>query len=83
MSEERDVLGLARADLRELAPYEPIDPVMVVAQRLGIPEADIVKLDGKRKSLRAVAGGPGGAGGVSLLSHIPRPRAAAAPAGAG
>jgi histidinol-phosphate aminotransferase len=39
-------LGRARPELLEMASYEPIEPVDVLAQRLGIPEERILKLDG-------------------------------------
>lgn len=40
------MLPLPRPNLLELAPYEPIEPLDVLAQQLGIAEEDIVKLDG-------------------------------------
>ncbi|MDO8615720.1 MAG: histidinol-phosphate transaminase [Dehalococcoidia bacterium] len=41
-----DIRRLVRPHLLELPGYEPVEPVDVVAQRLGIPEDRIVKLDG-------------------------------------
>ena len=40
------IAELLRADLREHATYEPIEPVEVLAARLGVPAEQIVKLDG-------------------------------------
>lgn len=39
-------MRLLRQDLREMPPYEPIEPLEVLAQRLGMAEDAIVKLDG-------------------------------------
>lgn len=41
-----DVRSLIRADLLELPGYVPIEPSDVLAARLGIPVADVLKLDG-------------------------------------
>ena len=41
-----EILALARADLVAMPGYEPVEPVDVAACRLGIPEDQIVKLDG-------------------------------------
>jgi len=41
-----EILALARPDLVAMPGYEPIEPVDVVAHRLGIPPEQIVKLDG-------------------------------------
>ncbi len=41
-----DVLRLVRADLRELAAYEPVEPPDVEARRVGVSERDLLKLDG-------------------------------------
>lgn len=41
-----DVLSLVRLDLRELAGYEPVEPPDLRAERLGLAERDILKLDG-------------------------------------
>jgi histidinol-phosphate aminotransferase len=38
--------GLIRADLRDHVTYEPIEPIEVLAERLGVPPKRIVKLDG-------------------------------------
>ncbi len=46
MEEGEEALRRARPDLLELGPYEPIEPLDVLAQELGIPEEQIVKLDG-------------------------------------
>lgn len=43
---QADVLRLVRPDLREMPSYEAVEPIDVVAQRLGIPEEQIAKLDG-------------------------------------
>lgn len=40
------VLGLVQPHILELAGYEPIEPVNVLAERIGVPEDQIVKLDG-------------------------------------
>ena len=39
-------MALARPDLVAMPGYEPIEPMDVVARRLGIPEDQVVKLDG-------------------------------------
>jgi histidinol-phosphate aminotransferase len=41
-----DPLDLVRPDLKQHAVYEPIEPVEVLAARLGVPAERIVKLDG-------------------------------------
>jgi histidinol-phosphate aminotransferase len=41
-----DVLSLVRSDLRDLAAYQPVEPPDVRAKRLGVPEQDVLKLDG-------------------------------------
>ncbi len=43
---EEGILSLVRPDLLAMPGYEPIEPVDVVAARLGIPEDQLVKLDG-------------------------------------
>lgn len=40
------IVRLLRPDLREHAVYEPIEPVEVLAERLGVPPDRIIKLDG-------------------------------------
>jgi len=40
------LLRLARQDLVAMPPYAPVEPPDVLAQRLGIPEERLVKLDG-------------------------------------
>jgi histidinol-phosphate aminotransferase len=40
------LLRLARRELVEMPPYEPVEPLDVLARRLGIPEDRIAKLDG-------------------------------------
>lgn len=42
----RDIRGLLRPELREHGQYEPIEPVEVLAGRLGVAAERIVKLDG-------------------------------------
>jgi histidinol-phosphate aminotransferase len=42
----REVLDLVQPHLREMPAYEPVEPIDVVAARLGIPEKQIAKLDG-------------------------------------
>lgn len=42
----RRIADLVRPDLREHVTYEPIEPVDVLAERLGVPPERIVKLDG-------------------------------------
>jgi histidinol-phosphate aminotransferase len=58
----RDVMRFVRPDLLRMAGYEPIEPVEVLAQRLGLPAERIVKLDGNEnlygpspKALAAIA----------------------------
>lgn len=46
MSPERDARHLVRPHLLAMPGYEPVEPIDVLAQRLGIPEERIVKLDG-------------------------------------
>lgn len=46
MAKENDALRLLRQGLLDMPPYEPIEPLEVLAQRLGMAEGDIVKLDG-------------------------------------
>jgi histidinol-phosphate aminotransferase len=41
-----DVLDLVQPHLLEMPSYEPVEPIDVVARRLGIRESEIVKLDG-------------------------------------
>jgi histidinol-phosphate aminotransferase len=41
-----NILDLVQPHLLEMPGYEPVEPVDVMAERLGIPEAEIVKLDG-------------------------------------
>lgn len=41
-----DVLRLVRPDLRDLAAYEPVEPPDLRAERVGVSEADLLKLDG-------------------------------------
>ena len=43
---EQGIRRFIRPDLRELAGYTPIEPVEVLAERLGIPPERIIKLDG-------------------------------------
>ena len=43
---KRSIADLLRADLRGLVEYEPIEPVEVLAERLGVAPERIVKLDG-------------------------------------
>jgi len=43
---EQDVLALVQPHLREMPAYEPVEPIDVIARRLGMPESQIVKLDG-------------------------------------
>ena len=45
-TELRDILALARPELLDMPGYEPIEPVDIIAGRLGIPEDQVVKLDG-------------------------------------
>jgi histidinol-phosphate aminotransferase len=42
----RDVRELVRRHLVEMPGYEPVEPIDVIARRLGIPEDQVVKLDG-------------------------------------
>src|SRR5918997_184224 len=42
----RSIGDLMRPDLREHVEYEPVEPVEVLAERLGVPAERIVKLDG-------------------------------------
>jgi len=42
----REVRELVRPQLIEMPGYEPVEPVDVIARRLGIPEERVVKLDG-------------------------------------
>ena len=39
------IASLLRADIAGFAPYTPIVPLDVLAQRLGLPLADLIKLD--------------------------------------
>jgi histidinol-phosphate aminotransferase len=57
-----DVRSLIRPDLRDMPGYVPIEPTDVLAERLGVPPDDVVKLDGNEnpygpspKALDAVA----------------------------
>ncbi len=45
-SPDEGLLRLARRDLVEMPAYEPVEPLDVLARRLGIPEDRIAKLDG-------------------------------------
>ncbi len=45
-ADKRSVLERVRRHLLEIPGYEPVDPPDVMARRLGIPQARIVKLDG-------------------------------------
>lgn len=42
----RGVLGLVRPHLIKMPGYEPVEPIDIVARRLGIPDDRVVKLDG-------------------------------------
>ena len=46
MSEEKDILSLVRPHIRAMPGYEPVEPVDVVAKRLGLKPEEISKLDG-------------------------------------
>lgn len=46
ISPDEGLLRLARRDLVEMPCYEPVEPLDVLADRLGIPEDRIAKLDG-------------------------------------
>ncbi len=46
MTDSRDVRRLVRPHLLEMPGYEPVEPIDIVARRLGIPEEQVVKLDG-------------------------------------
>ena len=46
----KDIIGLARPHLVDLEPYEPIDPVPVIAKTLRLPESEIIKLDGNENA---------------------------------
>jgi len=41
-----DPLRLLRQDLLDMPPYEPIEPIDVLAEQLGIAEESVIKLDG-------------------------------------
>jgi histidinol-phosphate aminotransferase len=45
-SPDEGLLRLARQDLLAMPAYEPVEPLDVLARRIGIPEERIVKLDG-------------------------------------
>ena len=45
MSSKTRYTNLIRPDIADMAPYTPIVPFDVLSQRLGIPAADIIKLD--------------------------------------
>lgn len=45
MSPKTSYKNLIRPDIADMAPYTPIVPFDVLSQRLGIPAADIIKLD--------------------------------------
>jgi histidinol-phosphate aminotransferase len=58
-----DIRALVRPDLLELPGYVPIEPTDVLAARLGIAPADVIKLDGNEnpfgpspKAVEAIAG---------------------------
>lgn len=46
MTDSKDVRSLVRRHLLEIPGYEPVEPIDVIARRLGIPEDQVVKLDG-------------------------------------
>jgi len=46
VANESWILDLVQPHLRKMPSYEPVEPIDVVALRLGLPESDIVKLDG-------------------------------------
>ena len=46
MSKPSGILRLVRPDILEMVGYEPIEPAGVLAERLGIPAAQVAKLDG-------------------------------------
>lgn len=46
MSEERDIRSLVRRHLLQIPGYEPVEPIDVMAKRLGLPPEQISKLDG-------------------------------------
>ena len=41
-----DILRLVRPDLLEMAGYEPVEPTDLLAEELGVPPEQIIKLDG-------------------------------------
>jgi histidinol-phosphate aminotransferase len=43
---DTDILGLVQDHLLDMPSYEPVEPIDVMARRLGIPESEIIKLDG-------------------------------------
>ena len=45
MPPKTEYKNLIRSDIADMAPYTPIVPFDVLSQRLGIPAADIIKLD--------------------------------------
>ncbi|MBI1885511.1 MAG: histidinol-phosphate transaminase [Chloroflexi bacterium] len=51
-----DVLRSVRQDLRNMPSYEAIEPVDVLARELGIPEEQIVKLDGNENPYGPASG---------------------------
>ena len=63
--DNRDIGKLIRADLRDIAPYEPILPLDALSERSGVPVEKLIKLDGNEnpygcspRVLRALADYP-------------------------
>ena len=46
MSDKPDIRNLVRPHLLEMPGYEPVEPIDVMAKRLGLRQEDISKLDG-------------------------------------
>ena len=69
---KRDILGLVKRHLIEMPGYEPVEPIDVVAERLGHPRAPGGEAGCQREPLRPVTEGGAGAGAVRLLQHLSR-----------
>ena len=79
-----DILKLVRPDILEMLGYEPIEPSDLLAERLGIPAEQVVKLDGNENPSGPsppVIEAPGAIAGSHRSPAAPPRRLPPAPAG--
>ena len=73
MTLDDSILDRVQIHLREMAGYVPIDPPDVLADRIGLPAEQIIKLDGNENPYGPSAGTPmySACFGVSRVSLTP------------